>query len=115
MMLANKNPPTAATGAGEDVSQNVRANGITPPRKWKRILAHLARGETLHRFQAERLGDHCLHSTIAKIQDHGISVEREWITVQGYAGHETRVCRYWLDEANRERACELLGARDGAQ
>ncbi len=81
----------------------------TPRGKIGRILAELARGASLHRFQAERLGDHVLHSTVAKIQRYGIFVDREWITVPGYAGHPTRVCRYWLSDEQRHRAARLLG------
>lgn len=73
-----------------------------------RILDVLARGDSLHRFQAERLGDHVLHSTVCKIQGYGIQVEREWITIPGFAGHPTRVCRYWLSTENCELAARLL-------
>jgi hypothetical protein len=86
----------------------------TSPRgKIGRILAELARGATLHRFQAERLGDHVLHSTVCKIQRYGILVEREWTTVPGYAGHPTRVCRYWLNNEQRNKAARLLGIGGG--
>lgn len=77
--------------------------------KLKRILAELARGESLHRFKAERLGDHCLNTTVAKIESHGIDVARKWIRIPGYEGHETRCCLYWLDQENRDRAHILLG------
>jgi hypothetical protein len=35
------------------------------PSKIVRILTHLLAGESLNRFEAERLGDHCLNSTVA--------------------------------------------------
>lgn len=104
-------PSVAADKAGVHV-QHQRSNAAILAQKQtklKRVLSELARGTSLHRFQAERIGDHTLHSTVCKIQEYGIRVEREWITVPGYGGHPTRVCRYWLDAENAERACALLG------
>lgn len=85
---------------------------ISPRGKIARILAELARGASLHRFQAERLGDHVLHSTVCKIQRYGILVEREWVTVPGYAGHPTRVCRYWLSAEYQDHAARLIGLKE---
>ncbi len=79
--------------------------------KIKRVFTELACGRSLNRFEAERLGDHCLHSTIAKIESRGIEVSRYKETVPGFGGHATRVCRYELDEENRKRAAALLGWR----
>ena len=112
-----KNPPAVgadAAGLGVQAEQLTAASFTHKQTKIKRILAEFARGGSLHRFQAERLGDHCLHSSVAKIQEHGIRVEREWITVPGFAGHSTRVCRYWINDENRERAMRLLGLNHGA-
>ncbi|MBI5461955.1 MAG: hypothetical protein HY941_07195 [Gammaproteobacteria bacterium] len=72
------------------------------------MLAEFADGRSLNRFEAERIGDHCLHSTVAKIERMGINVSRHIETVPGYDGHKTRVCRYWLDNDNRERAAAML-------
>lgn len=104
------NPPSVATVAGSGFPEQLSAASLAQKKtKINRILAELARGGSLHRFQAERLGDHCLHSTISRIEGYGIAVAREWIAVPGYAGHETRVLRYWLTNENKDLARVLLG------
>lgn len=117
MGTETKNPPAVdadATGLGAQAEQLTAASFTHKQTKIKRILSELTRGGSLHRFQAELIGDHCLHSTIAKIEGYGIDVAREWITVPGFAGHSTRVCRYWINDENRERAARLLGLGYGA-
>lgn len=112
MRTETKNPPAVgadAAGFGVQAEQLTAASFTHKQTKIKRILAELARGGSLHRFQAERLGDHCLHSTVAKIEGYGIEVAREWTAVPGYAGHSTRVCKYWLCDESKERARILLG------
>lgn len=105
-------PPTAATGSVggavqiQHLSESSFAHRQT---KIKRILAEFARGQRLHRFQAERLGDHCLHSTVSRIERYGIEVARDWITVAGHENYETRIRCYWLTEENKELARRLLG------
>jgi hypothetical protein len=84
---------------------------LTPPRgKIGRILRTLASGRSLNRFEAEPLGDHCLHSTVSAIERHyGIRVDRREETVTGFGGHPTRCCRYWLADEQREQAAKLMG------
>lgn len=110
-----KSPPTAATetvgGRGQEKTSAPTLS--RRPTKLKRILAELANGRSLNRFEAERLGDHCLNSTIVKIESHGIKVARREETVPGFGGHMARVCRYKLDDENRGRAVILLGGRNG--
>ena len=98
-------------GLGEtNVAVQLHANSITPIPKWKRVLAEFARGHSLNRFEAERhLHDHCLNSTVSRIQAQGISVSRKNETVPGFQGAATRVCRYWLESEEREKAALLLG------
>jgi hypothetical protein len=79
------------------------------PRKWQRILLMFVEGKTLNRFEAERVGDHALHSTVSGIQSRGVTILRREETVAGFMGAPTRVMRYWLCEASRGRALELLG------
>ena len=113
MMRAEiKSPVLAGDGADErkQTSGATLAHGQT---KIKRILAELANGRSLNRFEAERLGDHCLNSTIAKIEARGIQVARRDEAVPGFGGHVARVCRYRLDDENRERAKKFLGGQNG--
>ena len=73
--------------------------------KKKRVLIALCE-KPYHRFRAEtELNDHCLHSTVSTIQNqHGIQVEREWVTVPGFQGIPTRVCCYWIADKNIKTA-----------
>lgn len=80
--------------------------------KLGRIFTVLAAGRSLNRFEAERIGDHCLHSTVSAIERRiGISVSRHEEVVPGYGGHKTRVMRYQLSDEERYRAVALLGWR----
>ena len=110
-----ESPPPAATGkAGSNQTKQVCATHhsktIRPNTKLASVLAYLARGNSLNRFQAERTcHDHCLHSTIAEIQKRGISVDRKDETVPGFGGKATHVCRYWLADEEKVKAAKLLG------
>ena len=69
------------------------------------ILKHFATGKTLHRFQAARLGDSCLNSTVPSItRQYGIRFNRESIEVQNNYGGLTRCTRYWLENGQLEKA-----------
>ncbi len=48
----------------------------------------------LNRFEAERIGDHCLNTTISDLSKQGWEFDREWETVPNRWGGETRVKRY---------------------
>jgi hypothetical protein len=78
--------------------------------KLGRILTVLASGRSLNRFEAERLGDHCLHSTVSSIERRfGVQIDRAEETVPGWEGHTTRVMRYHLAPDQRQMAVRLLG------
>lgn len=80
------------------------------PLKWQRVLCSLMT-ESLNRFDAEKLYDHCLHSTVCKIRDMGIRVDRQWESVPCRGGRNTtRVKRYWVEREgeNLKRAQALV-------
>lgn len=58
------------------------------------ILAILKSGKSLNRFEAEHLGDHCLHSTISTLRDKGYKISDEWEWVNTRFGREVHVKRY---------------------
>ena len=58
------------------------------------ILSILRSGTSLNRFEAERFGDHCLHSTIATLRDKGYQFHDEWEYVPTRFGKEAHVKRY---------------------
>lgn len=74
------------------------------------MLYLFAQGARLHRFDAERLGDHVLPSTVSDLQkSHGIHFNREMIKVPTRFGVEARVALYWLDGGHLERARKVCG------
>ena len=73
------------------------------------ILRMLLNGISANRFEAERVGDHCLHSTISTLtNDYGLTFIRKWEKVPNRFGGKTRVRRYSLAPFERERAAKLL-------
>jgi hypothetical protein len=79
------------------------------PHKWQRILAAFVAGRSLHRFEAEKLADHCLHSTVSTLEKKGVTILRRSEKVRGYMGIPTDVQRYWLAPESVGKARELLG------
>lgn len=80
------------------------------PAKIERVLAFLASGKSLNRFEAERLvNDHCLHSTMSVIKNrYGVAYSSRMETVPGWNGNPTRVSRYWLQKEARAKAGMVL-------
>ena len=78
------------------------------PSKIARVLAYLLPAcNSLNRFEAEALGDHCLNSTIAKLAHHyGLVFQRQPEKVPNRWGKPCDVTRYSLkgDECERARA-----------
>ena len=74
-----------------------------------RVLAALME-RSYNRFEAAKiLHDHTLHSTVSRIQERGVRVQRKVETVPGYMNSKVRVCRYWIDPADLAKAAKLLG------
>lgn len=86
----------ASPGKGEAAQQtNLNPKNTT---KLDRAIAalHLPRG--LNRFEAERIGEHCLNSTVSVIRKrYGSKLVSEWETVPTrYCERGVRVLRYWI-------------------
>ena len=74
------------------------------------IIYHLLLGNSLHRFEAEGLGDHCLPSTISTIsRKYGLEIPRKLVEVSTRFGGNTKVMRYWFSESDIEIIRKLLG------
>ncbi|MCY1376829.1 hypothetical protein D9M69_643490 [compost metagenome] len=70
---------------------------------------HLLEGKSLNRFEAERLGDHCLNSTVAVLANrYGLSVLREQERVPNNWGTPCLVTRYSLPPSELRRARHAL-------
>ena len=78
--------------------------------KIARILAYLLTPcNSLNRFEAERLGDHCLPSTISDLfNDYDVQFLRESERVPNRWEKPCTVTRYCLPDSQREYACEVL-------
>jgi hypothetical protein len=64
---------------------------------------------SLNRFEAERLGDHCLNSTISTLTNfHGLNFERVKEKVPNRFGGQTTVVRYRLFNGESAKASQLL-------
>lgn len=90
-------------------SRSHEANGNTGQSKISRLLAHLLTGASINRFEAERLGDHCLPSTIAALANrYQLDIKRETENVPNRFGGLTRVNRYSLAESEQDKAGRVL-------
>ncbi|HEQ0066712.1 TPA: hypothetical protein VDW55_005005 [Pseudomonas aeruginosa] len=92
--------------------QRSERNAITvanAPTKTSRILAYLVAGGSLNRFEAERLGDHCLNSTISALKHHwGVDFDIVPERVPTRWGKGCDVNRYSIPESQRKRAQRAL-------
>ncbi|OMG67021.1 hypothetical protein AUR61_001470 [Stutzerimonas balearica] len=83
------------------------------PSKNVRILLHLLTGATLNRFEAEKLGDHCLNSTISELANrHGLAFTRQPERVPNRWGKPCRVIRYGLPPSETAIAKQVLARLD---
>lgn len=108
-LLKDKGLEVAASRPSKESSTDSFGETNKSPKKIIRILAALTR-RSLNRFEAEKLADHCLHSTVSAIQrDYDITVSRTFETVPGYMGLPTRCCRYWLEDTQKTKAMMVPG------
>jgi len=96
----------------EEQSRPRKADATTEgPSKIARILAHLLSGASLNRFEAERIGDHCLPSTIAVLAiNYGLTIQRTPEKVSNRWGKPCTATRYSLPESEHKRARAVLVA-----
>lgn len=94
----------------EEQSRPRKADHTTKPRtKIARVLAHLLTGASLNRFEAERMGDHCLPSTVAALANrYGLTFQRRAERVPNGWGDPCDVTRYSLPSSERQRARAVL-------
>lgn len=114
-MSMEKKSPGAVAAASRADNQGTFANKSTSRvrtgkfwTKRRRVLLNLIRRPSLHRFQAERIGEHCLHSTVSAWQADGLQIARERISVPGWGGCPTSVANYFLTEDQRSVAVHQL-------
>lgn len=82
------------------------------PSKIARILAHLLAGGSINRFEAERIGEHCLPSTISVlVSSQGLAFQRQSEKVPNRWGKPCTVTCYSLPECELKRARAVLLAQ----
>lgn len=96
----------------EEQSRPRKADSSTAPEgptKIARVLAHLLSGASINRFEAERIGDHCLNSTIAVLANtHCLAIQRQPEKVPNRWGKPCSVHRYSLPASEHKRARAVL-------
>ncbi|WP_226506446.1 hypothetical protein [Pseudomonas sp. MWU16-30317] len=95
----------------EEQSSRSQANLNVPdaPNKICRVLKCLIEGRSLNRFEGERIGDHCLHTTISRLANHySLNFIRVSGAVPNNWGAPCRVIRYSLPTSEHKRARDLL-------
>lgn len=79
------------------------------PTKISRVLEFMLQDRSLNRFEAERLGDHCLHSTISRLSNaYGLNFTRQPERVPNHWGQPCMVTRYSLPASESKRARNVL-------
>ena len=94
----------------EEQQCSTKANeAAKPPSKIARVLKILLAGTSINRFEAERIGDHCLHSTISVLANrYGLAFERQQERVLNHWGTPCSVTRYSLPNSQREWGYTIL-------
>ena len=62
----------------------------------------------MHRFDAEMIGCHALHSVVSRLESRGLRFDRKMVCVPGRWG-DAHVALYWLCGESRAQAARLLG------
>ena len=79
------------------------------PTKIARVLEYQVFSGSLNRFEAEHIGDHCLHSTISALANgYGLNFKRTPEKVPNHWGQPCDVIRYSLPHSERRHALLVL-------
>ena len=103
MSKQNKKKPSDSSGKSQRAHQKIGTKKFN-------IIQHFLKGLSLNRFEAEVLGDHCLHSTVSTLVNNlGLEISRKWEAVPNRFGGTTRVKSYWFSESDIAAIRKLLG------
>lgn len=90
--MRKETPAAGALGAQSDTNHRQRTKAGTKEHAIYNALVH----GSLNRFEAERLGDHSLNSTVASLRAKGFPIVSRAERVPTRFGRECRVLRYWI-------------------
>lgn len=82
---------------------------MKPGTKIHNIGRHLLAGARLTMFDAERLGDHVLRTTVSTLERHGATIARRMVSRPTRFGTDAHVCEYWVEPEHRQALAGLLG------
>lgn len=82
---------------------------IKPDTKIHRIASALHAGQHLTMFDAERMGDHVLRTTVATLERYGARISRRTVIRPTRWGADAHVCEYWIEVVDRPAIARLLG------
>ena len=95
------------------VSDRTQGANITAVTENDTIMNALAEG-SLTRFDAERLGDHCLPSTISGLStQHGLEFPRRWVKVLNRFGGVTLCKEYTTSDDDKLKINKFLEVLNG--
>jgi hypothetical protein len=86
---------------------NTSIRALRAGSKLARVLTALVEGQKLNRFDAERLGDHVLNTTVSMLAKRGVRISRRLIETRGGYG-SFHCCEYWIDANDLHLAIRLL-------
>lgn len=104
MKKATHSEEQSSHSHGQFSSANTKASS-----KIARVLEHMVFSGPLNRFEAERIGDHCLHSTISSLaNNYGLIFKRTPEKVPNHWGAPCDVTRYSLPDSEHHHARYVL-------
>lgn len=83
-------------------------NTIKPGSQLYRVLSEFHAGRHMHRFDAEKIGCHALHSVVSRLESKALRFDRKTVCVPGRWG-DAHVALYWLAPESNPLATRLLG------
>lgn len=81
---------------------------IKPGSQLYRVLSRFREGQRMHRFDAEVIGCHALHSVVSRLESKGLRFDRKTVCVPGRWG-DAHVALYWLMPESIPLAAKMLG------
>lgn len=82
---------------------------LKPGTKIYRIASALHAGQRMNMFDAERMGDHVLRTTVAALERRGAHISRKTVVCPTRWGSGAHVCEYWVEPEDRPAIARLLG------
>lgn len=111
-MNANS-PPLVTKGSDENIQKDTNCTSESSSRKCRSklqtLLIYFYEGGSLNRFEAEKLGCHCLNTSVHDIyRKWGLRLLRKTEKVPTRFRAKVRCCRYWLDPQDYVYVAEIL-------